>query len=37
MLDLIVTGGQTGADHAGWRAASAAGIPTGGRITRGFM
>jgi hypothetical protein len=37
MLDRVVTGGQTGADQAGWRAARAAGIPTGGWMIRGFL
>jgi hypothetical protein len=37
MLGLVVTGGQTGADQGGWRAARAAGIPTGGWMTRGFL
>ncbi len=29
-LDRVVCGGQTGADQAGWRAAEACGLPTGG-------
>ena len=33
----IVSGGQTGADQAGWRAAKASGIPTGGFMPKGFM
>src|SRR5262245_6120448 len=37
MLDRVVTGGQTGADQAGWRVARTAGIPTGGWMTRGFL
>jgi hypothetical protein len=37
MLERIITGGQTGADQAGWRAARAAGIPTGEWMTRGFF
>jgi hypothetical protein len=37
MLDKIVTGGQTGADQAGWRAARAFGVPTGGWMPRGFL
>jgi hypothetical protein len=37
MLDKVVSGGQTGADQAGWRAATAAGIPTGGWMPRGFL
>jgi hypothetical protein len=36
MLERIFTGGQTGADQAGWRAAVAAGIPTGGWMPLGF-
>lgn len=32
----IISGGQTGADQAGWRAARAAGLPTGGAMPRGF-
>ena len=32
----IVSGGQTGADQAGWRAARACGLPTGGWMPRGF-
>jgi hypothetical protein len=37
MLDRVVSGGQTGADQAGWRAARAAGIPTGAWMTWGFL
>jgi Circularly permutated YpsA SLOG family len=37
MLDRIITGGQTGCDQAGWRAARATGIPTGGAMPRGFL
>jgi hypothetical protein len=37
MLERVVTGGQTGADQAGWRAARACGIPTGGAMPRGFL
>src|SRR4051794_34804286 len=37
MLERIVSGGQTRADQAGWRAARAAGIPTGGGMTRGYL
>ena len=37
MLEKIVTGGQTGADQAGWRAAGACGIPTGGWMPKGFL
>lgn len=36
MLVKIVSGGQTGADQAGWRAARALGLPTGGWMPRGF-
>lgn len=31
MLDKVISGGQTGADQGGLRAARTAGIPTGGR------
>src|SRR5947209_16647845 len=37
MLDRIVTGGQTGADQAAWRAARDAGIATGGWMPRGSL
>jgi hypothetical protein len=37
MLDKIVSGGQTGADQAGWRAARAYGVPTGGWMSAGFL
>jgi hypothetical protein len=37
MIELIITGGQTGADQAGWRAAKAAGIATGGWMPKGFL
>lgn len=36
MLGRIVSGGQTGADQAGWRAARRLGLPTGGWMPRGF-
>jgi hypothetical protein len=36
MLERVVSGGQTGADQAGWRAAVAAGITTGGWMPMGF-
>jgi hypothetical protein len=36
VIELVVSGGQTGADQAGWRAAKAAGIKTGGCMPRGF-
>jgi hypothetical protein len=35
MLERVVTGGQTGADQAGWRAAKSAGIATGGFVPMG--
>lgn len=37
MIDLIITGGQSGSDQAGWRAAKAAGIPTVGWMPKGFL
>jgi hypothetical protein len=37
MLERIVSGGQSGADQAGWRAAKALGIATGGRMPAGFL
>ena len=37
VLDRIISGGQTGADQAGWRAARACGIPTGGAMPKGFL
>ena len=37
MLKQIVSGGQTGADQAGWRAAAAFGISTGGWMPKGFL
>jgi hypothetical protein len=37
MLDKIISGGQTGADQAGWRAAKAFGVPTGGWMPQGFL
>jgi hypothetical protein len=36
MIERVISGGQTGADQAAWRAAKAAGIATGGRMPRGF-
>ena len=36
MLERVITGGQTGADQAGWRAAKACGVPTGGWMPMGF-
>ncbi len=37
MLKKFISGGQTGADLAGWQAAKAHGIPTGGAVPRGFL
>jgi hypothetical protein len=37
MITLVVSGGQTGADQAGWRAAQACGIETGGWMPLHFM
>lgn len=37
MLDTIISGGQTGAGQAAWRAAQSFGIPTGGRMPPGFL
>lgn len=36
MLELVISGGQTGADQAGWHAAEACGLKTGGWMPRGF-
>jgi hypothetical protein len=36
MIELVITGGQTGADQSGWRAAKAAGISCGGWMPKGF-
>lgn len=36
MIERVISGGQTGADRAGWEAAKAAGIPTGGWMPKGF-
>lgn len=36
-MPRVITGGQTGADQAGWRAAKACGIQTSGWMPRGFM
>ena len=36
MLERVITGGQTGADQAGWRAARACAIATGGWMPMGF-
>jgi hypothetical protein len=37
MIQTVVTGGQTGAEQAGWAAARRAGIVTAGYMPRGFM
>jgi hypothetical protein len=37
MLERIVSGGQSGADQAGWRAARALGIATGGWMPIGLL
>jgi hypothetical protein len=37
MLKRIISGGQTGADQAAWRAARTFGVPTGGYMPRGFL
>jgi predicted Rossmann-fold nucleotide-binding protein len=37
MITMVISGGQTGADQAGWRAAEACGIPPGGWMPRGFL
>jgi hypothetical protein len=37
MLDRIITGGQTGAEQAAWRAAKAFGVPVGGWMQSGFV
>ncbi|WP_165236147.1 YpsA SLOG family protein [Aquisphaera insulae] len=37
MLRKIVTGGEAGAEQAGWAAARRAGIETGGYMPRGFL
>src|SRR5258708_3176034 len=36
MLEKIISGGQTGADQSGWRAAPAFRVRTGARMPRGF-
>lgn len=36
-IDKVVSGGQTGADFAGWRAAKRCGIVTGGFMPKGFL
>ena len=35
-IERVISGGQTGADQAGWRAAEARGIPTGGWMPLGY-
>ncbi len=37
MLDKIISGGQSGADRAGWRAARTFGVSSGGWMPRGFL
>ena len=37
MITMIISGGQTGADQAGWRAVAACGFPTGGWMPLHFM
>jgi hypothetical protein len=37
MLAKIISGGQTGADQAGWRAAKTRGVPTSGWMPKGFL
>ncbi len=37
MLEKIISGGQTGADQAGWRAARAYGVAAGGWMPGGFL
>lgn len=37
MVELVISGGQTGADIAGWHAAKACGIQTGGWMPKGFL
>jgi hypothetical protein len=37
MITKIISGGQTGVDQAGWRAAKAASIPTGGHMPKDFL
>ena len=36
MLEKVITGGETGAEEAAWRAARDFGVPTGGWMARGF-
>jgi hypothetical protein len=37
MIKLVISGGQSGADQAGWRASQACDIPTGGWMPFGFL
>ncbi len=37
MLERVISGGQAGADQAGWRAAKAAELATGGWMPKGFL
>jgi hypothetical protein len=37
MLEKIISGGETGANQAGWRAAKTFGIAAGGRMREGFL
>ncbi len=37
MLDKIISGGEAGASQAGWRAAKAVGVATGGSMRKGFL
>ncbi len=37
MLDKIISGGQSGADRAGWRAAKTFGLSSGGWMPTGFL
>ncbi len=37
MLKKIISGGQSGAEQAGWRAAEAFGVPVGGWMSEGFL
>ena len=37
MLKKLISGGETGANQATWRAATAFGVPTGGWMARGFL
>jgi hypothetical protein len=37
MIQRVISGGQTGADQAGWRAARACGLKTGGWMPKGWL